>query len=285
MNYTLTYSVTLSHEVLRFLQEPEPTPDGRFDKLAAFTWLTDNAALSAKPRKVNFRGSEVLLTRGQLATSFSELSETWGWHRNNVRYFLVELERLHALTMERRGKAAVLTLPLLFEGETTAVPLLSPEDTSRMRFVLGMAVWEELVMLFDDAIAGVEETLNGSLSSSSQNMNDKDGVGRRLHRLLNHLMLCSTDLFPRQDNVADALRILFIEEAGCDIAVFFSLLSLGGVHVLQGIDDEPPIPLTLSDNARQLLTKVLGYYTPILHRESPLFETAATPKEKQPAAQ
>lgn len=285
MNHTPTYSVTLNHEVLRFLQEPEPTIDGRFDKLAAFTWLTDNAALSAKPRKVNFRGSEVLLTRGQLATSFSELSETWGWHRNNVRYFLVELERLHALTMERRGKAAVLTLPLLFEGETTAVPLLSPEDTCRLHFVLGMAVWEELVMLFDDAITGVEEALNGSLSSSSQDMNDKDGVGRRLHRLLNHLMLCSTDLFPRQDSVADALRILFIEEAGCDIAVFFSLLSLGGVHVLQGIDDEPPLPLTLSDTARQLLTKVLDYYTPILRRESPLLETATTPNEQQPAAQ
>lgn len=285
MNHTPSYSVTLGHDVLHFLQEPEPTPDGRYDKLAAFTWLTDKAALSAQPHEVNFRGSTLLLTKGQLATSFSELSETWGWHRNNVRFFLLELERLHALTIYRCGKATVLTLPLLFEGDTSAVPLLSPEDTNRLYFALGMTAWEEMFMLFDDALSGIEDYMNGSLPSASQDKPADTVIGRRLHRILNHLILCSTDLFPRQTSVDDALHHLFVEEAGCDLANFLSLLSFGGVNVLQDIGDEPSLPVTISDHARQQLTTVVDYYTPLLRRQSFLFETATTPEERQPTAE
>lgn len=284
MSHTPSYSVALGHDVLHLLKEPEPTTDGRFDKMTAFTWLTDQAALSTQPHEVNFRGSTLMLTKGQLATSFSELSETWGWHRNNVRYFLMELERLHALTFYRCGKATLLTLPLLFEGDTSAVPLLSPEDTNRLYFTLGMTAWDELFMLFDDALSTVEDVLNGSLPSVSQDKPADNVIGRRLHRVLNHLILCSTDLFPRQNSVAEALHRLFVEEAGCDLSAFLSLLSFGGINVLHDTGDESPSPLTLSDDVRQLLTTVIDYYTPLLRRESFLFDPSAEPHDDHPAA-
>lgn len=284
MNHTPSYSVTLNHDVLHLLQEPEPTPEGRFDKMAAFSWLTDQAALSTQPHEVNFRGSTLLLTKGQLATSFSELSETWGWHRNNVRYFLLELERLHALTIYRCGKATVLTLPLLFEGDTSAVSLLSPEDTNRLYFALGMTAWEELFMLFDDAMSSVEDFLNSSQPVASQDKPADTVMGRRLHRVLNHLVLCSTDLFPRQSNVTEALRRLFVEEAGCDLTAFLSLLSFGGINVLHDIGGQSPSPLTLSDDVRQLLRTVIDYYTPLLRRESFLFDPSAEPHDDHTAA-
>jgi len=256
-----SYSISLTAETLRILQEAEPTFDGRFDKFKAFGWLVDAAAQTTSPQTVNFRGQEVLLAKGQLATSFSELGETWNWHRNNVRLFLCALEEQHALTMERRGKATVITFPLLFEGETSPVKLPTPEEMTRLRFVLGIAVWNELAGLFDGALTGWEDEIHDMIERD-------DAVGDRLQMLLNHLMLRFCRAFPKSDAVSDALHDLFMSECNCDLESLFSLLSVGGMEVMEGTDVDEQPPISISEYARERIAVVLDYYSPLLVQEN-----------------
>ena len=97
-------------ELLRCLQEDRPEDGGRLSRYGAFAYLLEHAG--GQPCTVTAFGQEICLAAGQLVTSYSELAAVWKWSRDNVRNFFLALEKTGTVSLERRGKATVISLPV-----------------------------------------------------------------------------------------------------------------------------------------------------------------------------
>lgn len=269
------YRFNVSRELFRFLHEDTSVASDRTTKFDAFVHLLELATL--QPKRVTAFGSEFQLVKGQFVTSYSELAEEWNWHRSVVRQFLCTLQEMHALSMDRRGKATLITMPISTAEDARPVRLLTAEEIDWLRFLFGMMSFEEFSELFDIAITGVEESVD---ALAKQDSSDKE-IGHRLQRMIDHLVLHSSDLFPKSEEVADAFRSLFIGECHADLAQFFTVLTLGGLKIMDDLNDEPDIPFSVSEQASRQLDVILRYYTPLMGRTPSHSKAAPSSSSKQ----
>ncbi len=255
----------LSRQVLMFLQETTPVDANRFTKLDAYVHLLETAADTANDVRIS--GEPVALSKGQFVSSFSELAEVWNWHRGNVRLFIQSLENLGTLTTERVGKKLIITLPLLFEGETSPVRLVGEEERGWLRFILGISSVDEFFSLFDRAMNEAETSLAESSSNAEVPEVSAVAIGNRLRRLLDHLVLHASDFAVGTPELHEALHHLFAVECNCDLMLFLSLLSFGGIaNIKEAVGDVAP--LQLSDEARNGLQVIVAHYSNWLRQES-----------------
>lgn len=271
------YRFTVSRELFHFLHEDTPVANDRTSKFDAFVHLLELATL--RPKRVTTFGSDFQLVKGQFVTSYSELAEEWNWHRSVVRQFLCSLQEMGVLTMDPHGKATVITMPIATAEDTRPVRLLTAEEIDWLRFLFGMMSFEEFSELFDLAIAGVEESVDALVQQDSS---DKE-IGHRLQRMIDHLVLHSSDLFPKSEEVADAFRSLFVGECHADLAQFFTVLTLGGLKIMDDLNDEPDMPFSISEEASRQLDVILRYYTPLMGR-APSHAKAVPPSSSKQAS-
>ncbi len=252
------FYLTANMELFRCLQEDRPEDGGRLSRYGAFVYLLEHA--NRQPCTVTASGQEIYLSAGQLVTSYSGLAAVWKWSRDNVRNFFLAMAKTGCVSVERRGKATVISLPVCTTGTPTLTRLPSREERDRLRFIFGAMSIEELADMFESVISKTEKEI-GKLETD--NPLDIE-IGRRLHRLVNHLVLHPSGFLPKDDRVADALRCLFIDDCGSDLARFFTLLTIGGLKLIDDRCDNTEFPLSLPDTAMQRLAVVLEYYSPFI---------------------
>lgn len=259
-----SYSITMSSQLLKFLQDTAQVDTNRFSKLDAYIYLLESATDS--PVVVRIAGESVTLSKGQLASSFSELAEVWNWHRGNVRMFIQSLINLGAVTTERVSKKLIITLPLLFEGEASPVRLVDREERGLLRFILGISSVDEFFDFFDEAINEAESSLSESASDAEIPERTAIAIGKRLRKLLDHLVLHASDFASGTPELHEALHHLFAIECNCDLMLFFSLLSFGGIaNIMESSVDN--VPIHFSEEARNDLRIIVAHYSEWLGRE------------------
>lgn len=259
-----SYDIKMSRQLLTFLQDTEQADANRFTKLDAYIHLLESAADESGEVKIS--GESMPLSKGQLVTSFSELAEVWNWHRGNVRMFIQSLLDLGALTTERISKKLIITLPILFEGEASPVRLLDREERGLLRFILGIASVDEFFDFFDRAMNEAESSLSESPSDTEIPERSAIAVGNRLRKLLDHLVLHASDFASGTPELHEALHHMFAVECNCDLMLFFSLLSFGGIsNIMESTGDTTPVQL--SDEARNDLRIIVRHYSKWLGHE------------------
>ena len=250
--------------MLKFLQDTAQVDANRFSKLDAYIHLLESATDSRV--EVKIAGEFVTLSKGQLVSSFSELAEVWNWHRGNVRMFIQSLVNLGAVTTERVSKRLIITLPLLFEGEASPVRLVDREERGLLRFILGISSVDESFDFFDEAMNEAESSLSESSSGAEIPEHMAVAIGNRLRKLLDHLVLHASDFASGTPELHEALHHLFAIECNCDLMLFFSLLSFGGIaNIMESSGDTTPVQL--SDEARNDLRIIVGHYSKWLGHE------------------
>lgn len=254
----------MSRQLLTFLQDTSQIDVNRFSKLDAYIHLLESAADSSNEIKIS--GEPVTLSKGQLVSSFSELAEVWNWHRGNVRMFIQSLINLGAVTTERVSKKLIITLPLLLEGETSPVRLVDSEERGLLRFILGISSIDEFFDFFDWAMNEAESSLSESSSHTEVSERSNTAVGNRLRKLLDHLVLHASDFAIGTPELHEALHHLFAIECNCDLMLFFSLLSFGGLaNIMESSGDK--VPIQISEEARNDLSIIVTHYSKWLGRE------------------
>lgn len=258
------YSIKMSRELMTFLQDTTPVDANRFSKLDAYIHLMESATDSSHEVKIS--GESVTISKGQLVSSFSELAEVWNWYRGNVRMFIQSLINLGGATTERIGKKLVITLPLHFEGEVSPVRLVDREERGLLRFILGISSVDEFFDFFDQAMNEAESSLSESPSDTEISERSTIAIGNRLRKLIDHLVLRASDFASGTPELHEALHHLFAIECNCDLMLFFSLLSFGGIaNIMESAGDTAPVQL--SDRARDDLRIIVGHYTKGLGHE------------------
>ena len=245
------FYLTANMELFRCLQEDRPEDGGRLSRYSAFVYLLEHT--NRQPGTVTASGQEIFLSAGQLVTSYSELAAVWKWSRDNVRNFFLALEKTGTVSLERRGKATVISLPVGMTDAPVPTRLLTRDERDHLRFIFGAMSLEEMAEMLESIMSGTERDID---RLKSENPNDI-GIGRRLLRLVNHLVLHPSGFFPKDDRVADALRNLFIER-------LFTLLTIGGLKLVDDRCDNKEFPLSLPDKTMRLLAVVLEYYSPFI---------------------
>lgn len=245
-------------ELLRCLQEDRPEDGGRLSRYGAFAYLLEHAG--GQPCTVTAFGQEICLAAGQLVTSYSELAAVWKWSRDNVRNFFLALEKTGTVSLERRGKATVISLPVRMSDAPVSALLPTRDERDRLRFIFGAMSLEEMAEMLESVMSGTERDIDRLKSENP----DDIGIGRRLLRLVNHLVLHPSGFFPKDDHVADALRSLFVDDCGSDLARLFTLLTVGGLKLVDDRCDNTEFPLSLPDKTMRLLAVVLEYYSPFI---------------------
>lgn len=244
--------------LFRLLQDDRADDDGRLSRYGAFVYLLEHAG--RHPGTVTAFGQVIPLSAGQLVTSYSELAVVWRWSRDNVRSFFLEMVKTGCVSVERRGKATVISVPVCTAGTPALTRLPTREERDRLRFIFGAMSLEELADMFDSALSETERDVS---KLEADNPHDIE-IGRRLHRLVSHLVLHPSGFFPKDDNVADALRNLFVDDCGSDLARFFTLLTIGGIKLVDDRCDNTEFPLSLPDSTMRRLAVVLEYYSPFI---------------------
>lgn len=258
MTSNTSYSITMSSHLLKFLQDTSSVDANRFSKLDAYIHLLESASESSFEVKIS--GEPVTLSKGQLVSSFSELAEVWNWHRGNVRMFIQSLINLGAVTTERVSKKLIITLPLLFEGEASPVRLIDREERGLLRFILGISSVDEFFDFFDRAMDEAESSLSEQSDNTEISERSTIAIGNRLRKLLDHLVLHASDFAIGSPELHEALHHLFAIECNCDLMLFFSLLSFGGIsNIMESSGDNAPIQL--SDEARNDLRIIVAHYS------------------------
>lgn len=252
------FCLTANMELFRLFQEERTEDCGRMSRYGAFVYLMDHA--NRQPVTVTAFGQEIHLSSGQLVTSYSELAVAWRWSRDNVRSFFLAMANTGCVSMERRGKATVISIPVCMTGTPTLTRLPSREERDRLRLIFGTMSIEELADMFDSVISKTEKDIEKLETDDPHDIE----IGRRLHRLVNHLVLHPSGFFPKDDRVADALRCLFIDDCDSDFAKFFTLLTIGGLKLIDDRCDNTEFPLSLPDTTMQRLAAVLEYYSPFI---------------------
>lgn len=259
-----SYNITMSSQLLKFLQDTSSVDANRFSKLDAYIYLLESA--TASPMEVRISGESVTLSKGQLVSSFSELAEVWNWHRGNVRMFIQSLINLGAVTTERVSKKLIITLPLLFEGETIPVRLIDREERGVLRFILGISSVDEFFDFFDQAMNEAECSLSEQSYNTEIPEHSAIAIGNRLRKLIDHLVLHASDFTIGTPDLHEALHHLFAIECNCDLMLFFSLLSFGGIaNIMESSGDKTPIQL--SEEARGDLNIIVAHYSKWLGRK------------------
>jgi hypothetical protein len=252
------FCLTASMELFRLLLDDRAEDDGRLSRYGAFVYLLEHAG--RHPGTVTAFGQVIPLSAGQLVTSYSELAVVWRWSRDNVRSFFLEMVKTGCVSVERRGKATVISVPVCTAGTPALTRLPTREERDRLRFIFGAMSLEELADMFDSALSETERDVS---KLEADNPHDIE-IGRRLHRLVSHLVLHPSGFFPKDDNVADALRGLFVDDCGSDLARFFTLLTIGGIKLVDDRCDNTEFPLSLPDSTMRRLAVVLEYYSPFI---------------------
>lgn len=214
------FCLTASMELFRLFLDDRTEGEGRLSRYGAFVYLLEHA--NRQHATETAFGQEIHLSAGQLVTSYSELAVAWRWSRDNVRSFFLAMEKTGCVSVERRGKATVVSIPVSMSGTPTLTRLPSREERERLRFIFGTMSLEELADMFESVISKAEKEV-GKLEADDPHDIE---IGRRLHRLVNHLVLHPSGFFPKDDRVADALRCLFIDDCSSDLAKFFTLLTI-----------------------------------------------------------
>lgn len=249
------YYFTMNGRLFRFLHEDNSIGGNRLCKYDAFVSLLERATIV--PKSTTVFGMKILLTRGQCVTSYSELAGKWKWHRNNVRTFLLSLAEMDVLTVERRGKATVITLPVMTDNSQEPKRLLSTEERNWLHFIFGIISIEEFINLLDAAMSEVENEIG---VIDGQNSNDEE-IGYRLQRLTNHLLIQTTGLFPYDKKLSEAMRSLFIDECDADLVRFFTLLIAGGLKLFSDAEDETKPKYSIPAGISSRLAIILDYYS------------------------
>lgn len=252
------FCLTASMELFRLLQDNRAEEGGRLSRYGAFVYLLEHAG--RHPGTVTAFGQVIPLSAGQLVTSYSELAVVWRWSRDNVRSFFLEMVKTGCVSVDRRGKATVISVPVCTAGTPALTRLPTREERDRLRFIFGAMSLEELADMFDSALSETEMDVS---KLEADNPHDIE-IGRRLHRLVSHLVLHPSGFFPKDDNVADALRSLFVDDCGSDLARFFTLLTIGGIKLVDDRCDNTEFPLSLPDNTMRRLAVILEYYSPFI---------------------
>lgn len=252
------FCLTASMELFRLFLDDRTEGEGRLSRYGAFVYLLEHA--NRQHATETAFGQEIHLSAGQLVTSYSELAVAWRWSRDNVRSFFLAMEKTGCVSVERRGKATVVSIPVSMSGTPTLTRLPSREERERLRFIFGTMSLEELADMFESVISKAEKEV-GKLEADDPHDIE---IGRRLHRLVNHLVLHPLGFFPKDDRVADALRCLFIDDCSSDLAKFFTLLTIGGLKLIDDRCDNTEFPLSLPETTMQQLAVVLEYYSPFI---------------------
>lgn len=129
------FYLTANMELFRCLQEDRPEDGGRLSRYSAFVYLLEH--MNRQPGTVTASGQEIFLSAGQLVTSYSELAAVWKWSRDNVRNFFLALEKTETVSLERRGKATVISLPVGMTDTPVPARLPTRDERDRLRFIFG----------------------------------------------------------------------------------------------------------------------------------------------------
>ena len=78
-------------------------------------------------------------------------------------------------------------------GTPTLTRLPSREERDRLRFIFGTMSIEELADMFDTVISKTEQDIGKLEADDPHDIK----IGRRLHRLVNHLVLHPSGFFPK----------------------------------------------------------------------------------------
>lgn len=253
-----TFCLTTNMELFRCLQEDRTEDGGRLSRYSAFVYLLEH--VNRRHGTVTVFGQEIHLSTGQLVTSYSELASVWKWSRDNVRNFFLALEKTGTVSLERRGKATVISLPVCMTDAPVPARLLTRDEREGLRFIFGAMSLDEMAEMLEGVISETERDIDRVKSENPDDL----AIGQRLLRLVNHLVLHPSGFFPKDDRVADALRSLFVEDCGSDFARFFTLLTIGGLKLVDDRCDNTEFPLSLPDKTMRLLAVVLEYYSPFI---------------------
>lgn len=82
--------------------------DAPYSEREAWAWLVENAAF--KVMKIDVKGQEITLERGQMSHSLRYMAQAWKWNFSKVTRFLKRLENRHMITTESDTGQNVITI-------------------------------------------------------------------------------------------------------------------------------------------------------------------------------
>lgn len=97
-------------------------PSKHFSDWEAWVWLIENAAWKPTTR-FNAKGEEIAIGRGEMHVSYASLASAFGWTIKRVRGFLVRLEAVKKVALQRAQSGTLLTICNyeLFQGQDVDV--------------------------------------------------------------------------------------------------------------------------------------------------------------------
>ena len=84
-------------------------PSKHFSDWEAWVWLIENAAWKPTTR-FNAKGEEIAIGRGEMHVSERSLAYTFGWTKKRVRGFLVRLESVKKVNLQRDQSGTILSV-------------------------------------------------------------------------------------------------------------------------------------------------------------------------------
>jgi len=258
---TLSYQVSLPRELLDYISSKE---EQKHSKMGALIDLLDRVA-GENRQAVDCNGVPVPLQRSQTAATVSGLAKEWNWHRSTVKNYLLALEQFGIAKVDFHSKFFIITMDYTVPGEDPGrVHILSDEEQRLNRWICGYIGIEELMGTSVQFITDTEQLY-------TQKTADEGTVaGKRLHKLLGHIILQKSELFPFVPEVVAAVEYLFNRCCLQDLTQFLQLLTVSGVRLLTEERDDNPFPLLsgISSEDRKRLETVTKYYASFLRPES-----------------
>lgn len=257
-NKTIQYRIQIGNDLLAYLH---PESGEKYSKMAAFRHLIELATGDKK----EFPAIAKPLPEGQVALTVSGLAKHWNWHRTTVRKFLIALEESDAVKVIGRSGYFILTVTCLVpDGENLQATLLSEDELLLNRWLCGYLTIEESVEMLAHFITETDKLF---VSEQTDKPTDwQASIGERLHKLIAHTILQRTSIIPADERVNEALKRLFLDECGKDLASFLQRLTLAGLRLIEA---ETPLKAQATYSGDETADIILQYYLPFITQEKP----------------
>ena len=258
---TQSYQIELPRELLGYISSKE---EQKYSKMEALIDLLDKT-VSESRQAIDCNGVLIPFLRSQTAATVSGLAKEWNWHRGTVKNYLLTLEKFGIAKVDFHSKFFIITMNYTKQGEESGrIHILSDEEQRLNRWICGYIGIEELMETSVQFITDTEVLYTRNAADEGTT------TGKRLHKLLGHIILQKSELFPFEPDVVAAMECLFNKYCSQDLAQFLQLLTVSGVRLLSKKRDDNPIPLLsgISSEDRKQLEIVTKYYGSFLKPKS-----------------
>lgn len=258
----VAYRINIDLKLLEYLH---PESGIKYSRMGAFRDLLELTVSDDKRRPSSLRG----LSERELAVTVSGLAKRWNWHRATVRKFLSALAQSGAIRGRQQGGVLVLTVSgLVADGEGGKTSVLSEEEQRLNRWLCGYVSIEEWMDTVVHFIAGTDEVFTPEVDSPAA-----DGVantGERLHKLIAHLLLRHTGLFPSDGEVNEALQRVYVRECGKDLTAFLCRIAFAGLQVFGNRTmHDAALPCQSKGTTGGDMELILRHYLPYIGKGTP----------------